>query len=409
MSYGPPNNSYNPYNPYVPHNFGLNSGHAFTPPYSVPHPSRPVIPQYPLIAVGTGPTGQRGFTGPIGSTGPTGYTGSTGPTGPTGPTGHIGPTGIGIDLITTATNEPTGHLNLTDSVISFNSTTRTFTITPTSSSYEIWVSGNKYRKDTVLSVIIPNTSDLYYIYFDINGNLNYQTTNFNWSSQAPTAYIYYNASHPSECMLFDERHGLVMDWVTHEYLHKTRGAQIASGFNTYGYTLLGTGTVDSDVEFSIEDGIFFDEDLKIEITNSVMPSSNTWEQRLQNNASLPIIYLENNSWRKTSARNIVVHYSTGQRPNYNIITEGSGSLTQLPDNTYLIQWICASNMLNTPIISIMGQSYYNTLQEAKVAEWTDLYLEGFPILELRPISKIIFQCSNTYTNSAKSRIAVVQD
>ena len=57
----------------------------------------------------------------------------------------------------------------------------------------------------------------------------------------------------------------------------------------------------------------------------------------------------------------------------------------------------------------MGQSYYNTIQEAKVAEWTDLYLEGFPILELRPISKIIFQCSNTYTNSAKSRIAVVQD
>lgn len=48
-----------------------------------PCPPQPFLPQYPLICVGTGPTG---------SIGPTGLTGPTGPIG-TGPTGLIGPTG----------------------------------------------------------------------------------------------------------------------------------------------------------------------------------------------------------------------------------------------------------------------------------------------------------------------------
>ena len=52
-------------------------------PRPCPCPPQPCPPQYPLICVGTGPTG---------SIGPTGLTGPTGPIG-TGPTGLIGPTG----------------------------------------------------------------------------------------------------------------------------------------------------------------------------------------------------------------------------------------------------------------------------------------------------------------------------
>jgi hypothetical protein len=60
-----------------------------------PCPPQPFLPQYPLICVGTGPSGSNGPTGPFGngSTGPIGPTGPTGVTGPTGPTGSIGPTG----------------------------------------------------------------------------------------------------------------------------------------------------------------------------------------------------------------------------------------------------------------------------------------------------------------------------
>jgi hypothetical protein len=101
------------YNPY--------EGYGYNPQCPCPPQS---IPQYPLICVGTGPTGSigptgaqstvtgpTGFTGPTGNTGPTGadsiVTGPTGLTGPTGPTGQsstvTGPTGL------TGPTGPTGQ------------------------------------------------------------------------------------------------------------------------------------------------------------------------------------------------------------------------------------------------------------------------------------------------------------
>jgi hypothetical protein len=96
----------------------------------------------------------------------------------------------------------------------------------------VWVSGVKYTKTTALTTTLGVSSGLYYIYFDATGTLGNQTTFFVWDAQAPTAYIYYNAANPTESMVFDERHGVTMDWATPEYLHEREGRHMRTGLQS---------------------------------------------------------------------------------------------------------------------------------------------------------------------------------
>ena len=362
----------------------------------------------------TGPTGN---TGPVGNTGPTGATstvtgptGNTGPTGATstvtGPTGNTGPTGP-IDLeVREVTDEPTGFPQRTDSTISFNTSTRVFTIAPVAASYDVWVSGVKYTKTTSLTTTVGTTTRLYYLYFDTTGSLGNQTSFFVWNAQAPTAYIYYNATNPSESMLFDERHGVTMDWATHEYLHRTRGAAFANGFEISGYTTTGDGSLNTDAQFSLAEGTFFDEDLQVDITNG---APGIWSMQLSTPARLPTVYLDGTTWRKTTVSDYAFTEGANNRPNYNALSGGSGSVVEAANNTYVIQWIAATNMANTPVISIMGQTTYANINAVTAAAWAELVLTDLPIVELRPLYKVAFETRDIYTNSVNARIVVVED
>ena len=214
-------------------------------------------------------------------------------------------------------------------------------------------------------------------------------------------------------MLFDERHGITMDWATHENLHRTRGAQLAnSGFKITNYTIIGTGTSDTDAEFGLNNGTFFDEDLKIDIRNK--PYADIWSQDLSPIAKVPIIYYDT-AWRKRSATNFAVFINNLDiRACYNLISlVGSNYIgTLVPtstNNRYIISWIVATNMADTPVIAILGQNQYSGLNQADAALWSELYLIGFPIVEFRPLWKVIYNVNSTYTNTEKVAIRGVVD
>ena len=76
------------------------------------------------------------------------------------------------------TGEPMGHADKSESDISFNSGDRTFYISPSGTSFDVWCKGIKNTYVSTQSVQIPDTTGLYYIYFDENGDLQYQTTFF---------------------------------------------------------------------------------------------------------------------------------------------------------------------------------------------------------------------------------------
>jgi hypothetical protein len=61
---------------------------------------------------------------------------------------------------------PNGHEDRATSTLSFDEGTRTFSIAPVGSSFSFWTSGRKYTKTTAQTIAIPDTSELYYFYFN---------------------------------------------------------------------------------------------------------------------------------------------------------------------------------------------------------------------------------------------------
>jgi hypothetical protein len=307
---------------------------------------------------------------------------------------------------TLPTSEPTGIENKADSTISLSG--RVFTIAPVSGSYTVWCKGKRYVKTTSSSVTITDQSGLHYIYFSNTGALTSKfNTFFDFENEAPVAYVYWNSGGNTHHFFADERHGIVLDWATHEYLHRTRGAAIANGFGIAA-TTGGDGTSNTHAQVSLAGGTFFDEDLEVEIIDSATPASNTWQQTLSPVAQIPMFYRSGSAWVKDAATDYPLKHNGG-RAMYNLNTAGTWSTPEISNNRWGISWIVATNNLNEPIIAILGQENYTATNLAEDAVWEDLDLTGFPIYEFRPLHKIIYYTSNTYTNDPQAAITSVWD
>ncbi len=310
-------------------------------------------------------------------------------------------------------NEPTGHENKDNSQISFNNNNRRFYIQPggvnSAASHVVWCAGKKFVKSANEYVEIPNTTGIYYIYYNSSGTLSYKTSFFDLENEAPISYIYWNSTVAEAVFFADERHGITMDWATHEYLHRTRGAAIASGFGASGYILGGNGTSNTHAQMSLVGGTFYDEDLQVDIVHSATPTSDTWEQRLENGAYIPVYYHSgsNGGWIKDTATQFPLKYNA--RAKYNQYTGGSWTTTDIDNNRWGVSWIVATNNLNEPVLAILGQNSYSSTNNAEDATWEDLNLDGFPIFEFRPLYKIIYYTSNTYTNTPKTSFTSIWD
>jgi len=296
----------------------------------------------------------------------------------------IGP----IEEALIVSGEPMGHDDKTQSSISFNESTRTFTIAPVGASFDVWVTGTKHTFTTAQTVTIPDTTGLYYIYFDENG-LGVQADYFTWESQAPTALLYWNGVTNKAPYFADERHGTTLDWQTHEYLHRTRGAVIAQGFAIGNYTIGGS------VQCDIGNGTFFDEDLQVDVVHSNTPVINTWQQDLQGPAQIPMFYLSGTSWVRDEPTNYPVKQGVS-RQQYNLLSGGTWSTADIDSNKYGATFIIATNNLTYPVIGIMSQSAHANLGDAEALDFGDLVLTGFPVAEFRLLYKLVFKANTSH-------------
>jgi hypothetical protein len=328
------------------------------------------------------------------------------PTPGTSLVGPQGPPGPGQD-VTAATHEPLGHSDRAESTISFDNASRTFTIAPTGSTYEVWCAGTKYDL-TTQSVTIPNTTGLYYIYFDTVGVLHYKTTYFDWATEVPTSYIYWNQATAKAEFFADERHGIVLDWATHEYLHRTRGAAMASGFSLGSYTTAGTGGADADAQAALSSGTFFDEDLQVDVVATATPTANTWEQNLLFPMQVPVFWIDGTAWRADTPTNFPLKTGTN-RARYNRLVGSTWDTADAGNGDYVVSWLVATNNLNYPVMVILGQASYVSLPAARNALWESLTLTNFPVFEFRPLYKLIFETKTSYANTPHARMADVQD
>ena len=304
--------------------------------------------------------------------------------------------------------EPIGHENKADSTISFNDGTRTFSISPAVTSFTVWCKGKRYVKSSTETVQIDTATGLYYIYYNSSGVLSYRTTYFDWENDTPTAYVYWNSTTSKAEFFADERHGVVLDWQTHEYLHRTQGAQIASGFGASGYVTNGDGDSDSHAQIAFAGGTFFDEDLQVDITHSATPTADTWEQVLEGTAEIPVFYRSGTVWRMDTATTFPFKAGTA-RAQYNAESGGSWSTADVQNNKYGAMWIVATNNLNSPVVAILGQTEGDNQSEIEERQWADLDLTDLPIFELRPLYRITFLVSDGFTNTVKAAIRGVHD
>jgi hypothetical protein len=298
--------------------------------------------------------------------------------------------------------EPTGFINRTDSTISFDDSTRIFTIAPVAGSFSFYIKGDKFTKTTAQTVTIPDSSGSHYIYFNTSGVL-VSTQVFDISIIEQDAYVslvYWNTDTipHSRSYFAEERHGITMDGTTHAYLHTVFGARYLSGLALGGFTI-GNGTLDSHAQFTSDSGSIRDEDI-LHIIGA--------------QTQIPILFRQGQLWRKKAADNFPVIYSgsagytgaNGRLP-YNQYTGGAWQLTQVSSNNFVLVHYFATNDVDNKVVGIQGIAQYNNIPDARNAASTEITtLSDLPFTEFVPIGTVIFQ-TNTYANAIDARIVPV--
>jgi hypothetical protein len=298
------------------------------------------------------------------------------------------------------TKEPTGFINRTDSTISFVDGTRIFTIAPVTTSFDFYIKGTKFTKSTAQDLTIPNLSGNHYIYFDTAGAL--QSTQV-FSPDIIEIYsfvavIYWNAVNSSHTYFGDERHGITMDGATHIYLHTVFGAQYILGLALEGFSVDGTGDVNSDAQFTSDSGAIRDED----IYHTILAQ-----------AQIPILHRIGQLWNKKTADAYPIIYSgtagytgsAGRLPYNELNGGGSWQLTEVTSTDFVLVHFFATNDKENPVIGIQGIAKYGSPSAARTSANSEIsQLTGLPFTEFVAIGSVIFQTSTAYTNIPKGRV-----
>lgn len=313
-----------------------------------------------------------------------------------------------------AIKSPIGFPNRADSTFSFDKTTRTFTIEPTGTSYEVFCVDKKFVKTEPESVIIPNTTGLYYIYFNKDtGALTASTTFPGLDNMVYISYVYWNAAQANPSLQFapgDERHGTVMDKATHHRLHAVDWTQWVSGLQLYGHALDDTSNNDA-VKVSINNGFVADEDLQHYITHSSTPDA-FFEQKLQGFAMLPVLYKDgaDGNWKQDVATEYPFKNFGSGRIAYNQFYEGSWKQTQLGSGQFVAYYIVFAADIEQPIKVIQGQRSDNSLSAAQANnDDRNIQWGNSPFQEFKVLYRLIFETNGTFTNDRKACLRDVLD
>jgi len=290
-----------------------------------------------------------------------------------------------------------GFVDITASTISYNSSTRIFTIAPTSSNYIVWVNGVKYTKSTSISTSAHASTIgiTYWIYFDNTGTIQIDSSAPDMLSTAMIAIVYYYSS--TQYFLLEERHGITMDPATHRHLHNTIGTYYVSGLALSAYNVKPSSPIDTDNRFTSSSGVISDEELRSSISQitgnytimSLTGASALWTISYNNQNpflySTYISYNQNNAgtWQMTDAG------ATNKFINYYVL--------YLPATS-------ASNQM----VLIPGQSLFTTLADAQAASFRNLTLTSLLLPEYLSLYKITFGTNASYTTNGKVRIESVQ-
>lgn len=247
-----------------------------------------------------------------------------------------------------------GFENRTATSIAFNSGNRYLKIT--GSSFNIYNQGTKVVKNTD-SIIINNTVGMWYIYYNSSNVLTAGQVNWTIGIDIPIASVFWNGT---TGLISDERHGGFPP-ANHLWSHLGIGAIYLSGLST----------AFADSTFQTETGGIADEDLTISVSSPVTSLRTFYRSSMEYTftASLPRY-----------------HYRLGA----NLYYDNAGTLTPATSNYYVAYFIYATNFVNEPIISVMGQRQDQTIAVARTNNLpNNLSLGTLPSREMKLLYRVI--------------------
>ena len=299
------------------------------------------------------------------------------------------------------TKDMTGFATTADSTYSFNTGTRTFSLTPIGTSFKIYYRGKQFTIDSSKTIVITNTPGGRYIKFDpVTKNLVEGTIGGTPSilDDLLVAYVYWTGT--SAIILGDERHSAARDTSWHQAQHLNIGAVWRNG-GDITYTLNS-----NTVSLGLSNITIADEDLIHSITHSATPSS-PYQQVIASNAIIPTLYLSGTTYIQTTpSADPWVPASAGSRAARNLISGGSGSLAEIGNGKFVSYWLLATNDSQYPIKLLMGSVEHATEKDALAETFVNY---GLPFPEMVPLYKIVLQTNNSYVNNAKVHIISVSE
>lgn len=298
------------------------------------------------------------------------------------------------------TGDMLGFIDRTSTTLSFNESTRTFTITPTGSTWSVYYRGNLLTVTGAKSVVIPNTTGAYFI------RLNPSTLVLesygpipDFANDVIMAYIYWNATTGQALIVGDERHGSQRDTTWHSNQHLNLGTVWRSG-GSLSYTL----NSDAAIQFGVGTPLLIaDEDLVHTITHSASPSAD-YQQILTSAASVEVLYLEGTEYAASTASTTpwIAGVSTAR---YNPVVSSSGSLADAGEGKYITYWLLATNDIRRPVKLVMGRTAWDSV-DAAYGEVFENY--GLNFAEQVFMYQIVLRTSTSYSNTPKVVIAAVR-
>ena len=296
------------------------------------------------------------------------------------------------------TGEPRGFENITSSTLSFNESTLTFNI---SGSFNIWQGGVKYAH-TSDTQVITNTTGSHFLYYNASNVFTYSMTPWDILVDVPIALVYWD-SITQKGILVEERHGIVMDSITHNYLHSTRGTQLISVGALSGYTPTETNPTSAGQTYGIGATTIADEDLITTTSAFIDGSTYTCVSRTGSSTA----------WTITTGRNLpFLVGAANSYIAYNLNTGGTWSLAQYATTGATVfgnYYLVAIPAIETryQYVLVPGQATYSTLALAQGESPNNLDLTGFPFAEFVFIYRISYRYSQTYTATNRGRIEAV--
>lgn len=241
--------------------------------------------------------------------------------------------------------------------------TRTFSIAVQGgeSNFYFWANGTKITKTTTQSVVVPDVTGTYYIYFDNSGVLQAVEESVMPLSviyeNAITGLIYWNKTQAA-AFVGSEQHGIRMSASTHAYNHLTIHARFddtdgivdINGLTNLGTTYTGTTS-----------GHFWDEDIRHTIAAQ---STHPFLYRLGTTGE----------WTQTTVSNLV-NYKDGA-DTYFSWNEDTGSTWQLTEggsatDYWIVFYILTPDISGQTVKKLIGQNAYSSRNNARDAIYTE--------------------------------------